>query len=143
MERQNREEKLSNTIRPAKIRIMPDHVFRSSNPAVVGTEVVKGVIKPGASLMTPEGEKIGRVKSIQEQNESVDKASKGMEIATSISNATVGRGIEEGDILLTDINSGDYRNLRELKDLLAEGEKRLLDQITDIKDEKNPHWKLG
>ncbi|NMI77046.1 translation initiation factor IF-2 [Nanohaloarchaea archaeon] len=143
MERQNREEKLSDTIRPAKIRIMPDHVFRSSNPAVVGTEVVKGVIKPGASLMTPEGKKIGRVKSIQEQNESVDKASKGMEIATSISNATVGRGIEEGDILLTDINSDDYRNLKELKDLLAEGEKQLLDQITDIKDEKNPHWKLG
>ena len=143
VERQNREEKLSNTIRPAKIRIMPDHVFRSSNPAVVGTEVVKGVIKPGASLMTPEGEKIGRVKSIQEQNESVDKASKGMEIATSISNATVGRGIEEGDILLTDINSDDYRNLEELKDLLTEGEKQLLDQITDIKDEKNPHWKLG
>ncbi len=143
MERQNREEKLSNTIRPAKIRIMPDHVFRSSNPAVVGTEVVKGVIKPGASLMTPEGEKIGRVKSIQEQNESVDKASKGMEIATSISNATVGRGIEEGDILLTDINSDDYRNLKEVKDLLAEGEKQLLDKITDIKDEKNPHWKLG
>ena len=143
MERQNREEKLSDTIRPAKIRIMPDHVFRSSNPAVVGTEVVKGVIKPGASLMTPEGEKIGRVKSIQEQNESVDKASKGMEIATSISNATVGRGIEEGDILLTDINSDDYRNLKELKDLLTEGEKQLLDQITDIKDEKNPHWKLG
>jgi small GTP-binding protein domain len=77
VERQDREEKLSNTIRPAKIRIMPDHVFRSSNPAVVGTEVVKGVVKPGASLMTPEGEKIGRVKSIQEQNESVEKASKG------------------------------------------------------------------
>ncbi|EGQ43488.1 MAG: translation-initiation factor 2 [Candidatus Nanosalina sp. J07AB43] len=143
VERQDREEKLSNTIRPAKIRIMPDHVFRSSNPAVVGTEVVKGVVKPGASLMTPEGEKIGRVKSIQEQNESVEKASKGTEIATSISNATVGRGIEEGDILLTDINSDDYKNLRELKDLLTEGEKQLLDQITDIKDEKNPHWKLG
>jgi hypothetical protein len=73
----------------------------------------------------------------------VDKASKGMEIATSISNATVGRGIEEGDILLTDINSDDYRNLKELKDLLTEGEKQLVDQITDIKDEKNPHWKLG
>ena len=142
LEEEQREKKLGDTIRPAKIRLMPDHVFRSSNPAVAGTEVVKGVIKPGASLMTPEGEKIGTVKSLQEQNESIDEASKGMEVATSISNATIGRGIEEGDILLTDISSEDYRNLKELEDLLSEGEKQLLEEIVEIKDSKNPHWKL-
>ena len=142
LEEEQREKKLEDTIRPAKIRLMPDHVFRSSNPAVAGTEVVKGVIKPGASLMTPEGEKIGRVKSLQEQNESIDEASKGMEVATSISNATIGRGIEEGDILLADISSEDYRNLKELEDLLSEGEKQLLEEIVEIKDSKNPHWKL-
>ncbi|MFB6116535.1 MAG: translation initiation factor IF-2 [Candidatus Nanosalina sp.] len=142
LEEERREDKLSETIRPAKIRLMPDHVFRSSNPAVIGAEVVKGVIKPGASLMTTEGEKIGTVKSLQEQNESIDKASRGMEVATSISNATVGRGIEEGDILLTDISSEDYSNLRDLNDLLSEGEKQLLEKIVDIKDEENPHWKL-
>ena len=143
IDRQEREENLSKTIRPAKIRIMPDHVFRSSNPAVVGTKVVKGVIKPGCSLMSPKGEKIGKVKSLQEQNESINEASKGMEIATSISNATVGREIEEGDVLLTDITSQDYNNLKKLEDLISEDEKQLLDKITQIKDQKNPHWKLG
>ena len=143
LERKQREEKLGDTIRPAKIRLMPDHVFRSSNPAVIGTEVVDGVIKPGASLMTPEGETVGKVKSLQEQNESIDEATKGMEIATSIANATVGRGIEEGDVLLTDISSEDYSNLKELEDLLSEGEKQLLEKIVELKDENNPHWKLG
>ena len=143
LERKQREEKLDDTIRPAKIRLMPDHVFRSSNPAVIGTEVVDGVIKPGASLMTPEGETVGKVKSLQEQNESIDEATKGMEIATSIANATVGRGIEEGDVLLTDISSEDYSNLKELEDLLSEGEKQLLEKIVELKDENNPHWKLG
>jgi len=143
LEQKKREEKLEDTTRPAKIRIMPDHVFRSSKPAVAGTSVVKGVIKPGASLMKPEGEKVGRVKSLQEQNESIDKASKGAEVATSISNATIGRNIEEGDVLLTDITSDDYKKLKELKDLLTEGEKQLLEKIVDIKDEKDPHWKLN
>ncbi len=142
LERKEREQKLAETTRPAKIRLMPDHVFRSSDPAVAGTEVVKGVINPGASLMTPEGEKVGRVKSLQEQNESIEKATKGSEIATSISNATIGRDIEEGDILLTDITSEDYKRLKELKDLLSEGEKQLLEEIVELKDSKNPHWKL-
>lgn len=143
LERKEREEKLESVTRPAEIRFMPDHVFRSSNPAVAGTEVVKGVIKPGANLMTPEGDRIGNVKSIQEQNESIDKAEKGSEIATSISGATIGRNVEEGDILLTDIDSEDYRTLKELEELLSAGEKQLLEKIVEIKDRKNPHWKLG
>lgn len=143
LQEKERKEKLENTTRPAKIRLMPDHVFRSSGPAVAGTEVVNGVLTPDSTLMTPEGEKIGNVKSIQKQNESVDKANKGEEVATSISGATIGRNVEEGDILLTDINSDDYRKLKDLNDLLSEGEKKLLDDIVETKDRKNPHWKLG
>lgn len=143
LKEEERKEKLSSVTRPAKIRIMPDHIFRSSNPAVAGTEVVEGVMTPDSNLMTPEGERIGNVKSIQEQNESIDEAPKGSEIATSISGATIGRNVEEGDILLTDISSEDYKTLRELEDLLSEGEKQLLEKIVEIKDEKNPHWKLG
>jgi translation initiation factor 5B len=137
-----RKEKLEEVSRPAKIRLMPDHVFRSSNPAVIGTKVVEGVLKPGSSLMTEDGEKVGRVKSIQEQNESVDKAEKGSEVATSITDATVGRDIEEADMLLTDISGEDYRKLKDLKDLLSQGEKDLLEKIVGLKDRDNPHWKL-
>ena len=143
LERKRREEALANTSRPAKIRLMPDHVFRSSNPAVVGVEVVKGVLSTGSSLMDEEGNSIGRVKSIQEQNESVDEASKGDEVAVSITNATVGRNIEEGDILLSDITGEDYRKLQKLEDLTSAGEKEILEEIVELKDRKDPHWKLG
>jgi translation initiation factor 5B len=143
LQRAQREEKLENVTRPARIRLMPDHVFRSSDPAVAGTEVVEGVITPDARLMTPEGEYVGTVESLQKQNESINQASKGEEIATSISGATIGRNIEEGDVLITDITSEDYRTLKELEDLLSQGEKDLLKEIVEIKDEKNPHWKLS
>ena len=143
LQEKERKEKLESISRPAKIRLMPDHVFRSSNPAVVGSEVVKGVLTSGSKLMTPEGKIIGTVKSIQEQNESIDSANKGDEVAVSISGATVGRNVEEGDILITDINSDDYKALQELEDLISSGEKDVLDEIVDIKDNKNPHWKLG
>lgn len=143
LERKRREEALANASRPAKIRLMPDHVFRSSNPAVIGVEVVKGVLSTGSSLINQEGEPIGRVKSIQEQNESVDEASKGDEVAVSITNATVGRNIEEGDVLLSDIAGEDYHKLEELEDLTSVGEKEILDEIVELKDSKDPHWKLG
>jgi translation initiation factor 5B len=142
LQRRQREEKLENVTRPARIRIMPDHIFRSSDPAVAGTEVVEGVITQDARLMIPKGEYVGRVEGLQKQNESIDQASKGEEIATSISGATIGRNVEEGDVLITDITSEDYRTLKELEDLLSQGEKDLLEEIVRIKDEKNPHWKL-
>lgn len=143
LKEEERKRKLESISRPAKIRLMPDHVFRSSNPAVIGTEIVEGVLTSGSKIMTQNGEVIGSVKSIQEQNESVDKAVKGDEVAVSISGATVGRNVEEGDVLLSDINSDDYKLLNELEDMLSSGEKKILDEIVEIKDKDNPHWKLG
>lgn len=143
LKEKQRKRKLESISRPAKIRLMPDHVFRSSNPAVVGTEIIDGVLSSGSKIMNEDGDVIGSVKSIQEQNESVDKAVKGDEVAVSISGATVGRNVEEGEILLSDINSTDYSILKELDDMLSAGEKHVLDQIVELKDSKNPHWKLG
>ena len=142
LRKQEREDKLESVSRPARIRLMPDHVFRSSNPVVAGTEVVKGVLTPGSKLMTPEGETIGTAKSIQEQNEKVNKAEKGSEVAVSITNATMGRDIEEGDILLVDITGEDFRVLNELDDVISSGEEDVLGEIVEIKDSKDPHWKL-
>lgn len=143
LQEKQRKESLEEVSRPAKIRILEEHVFRSSNPAVVGVKVEEGVINPGTSLMNSEGELIGNVKSVQEQNESVDKAEKGSEVAVSISNATVGRDFEEGEVLYTSIGAEDYRNLQQLDDLLTQHELNVLDDIVDIKDKVDPKWKIG
>ncbi len=143
LEEKQRGKALEAISRPARIRILDGHVFRSSNPAVVGVKVVEGVLKPGGSLINSSGDLIGRIKSVQQENESLDKAPRGEEVAVSISNATVGRDFEEGDILYTDLTAKDYQRLQELEDLIGQGEKNVLEEIVDIKDSKDPHWKLG
>ena len=140
---EHREKALKAVTRPAKIQAMPDHVFRKSDPAVIGVKVMEGVLTPGCSLMDEEGEKIGTLKSIQEENESIEEAERGSQVAASIQGATVGRDLEESQVMLSDVTSKDYQRLQELEDLLSEGEKSVLEEIVEIKDEKNPHWKIG
>lgn len=143
LQEEAREEALNSISRPAKIRSMPEHVFRSSNPVVAGFKIVEGVLTSGSRLMTLDGEPVGQVKSVQEQNETVEKAEKGDQVAVSISNATIGRTFEEGDELIVEINGDEYRKLQELEDLLTAGEEKVLQEIVDIKDSIDPHWKIG
>ncbi len=142
LEKTQRENALNSISRPAKIRTMPEHVFRSSNPAVLGCKVVEGVLTSGSSLMTKDGNVVGTVKSVQEQQESIDKAEKGDQVAVSISNATIGRDFEEGDELIVNLTGREYNQLNHLEDLLSAGEKKVMEEIIEIKDKENPHWKI-
>jgi translation initiation factor 5B len=143
LKEKQKQEALNSIARPAKIRSIPDHVFNRSKPAVMGVKVVDGVLTAGSSVMTLEGDRIGKIKSVQAENETLDKAEKGDEVAVSISNATIGRDFEEGDTLIVDITGREYKQLRKLKDLLTSGEEDVLEEIIEIKDRKDPHWKLG
>ncbi|MFB6100255.1 MAG: translation initiation factor IF-2, partial [Candidatus Nanohalobium sp.] len=95
LQEEQREKALSAVTRPAKIQAMPDHVFRKSDPAVIGVKVLEGVLTPGCALMDEEGEKIGTLKSIQEENEKIEEAERGSQVAASIQGATVGRNLEK------------------------------------------------
>lgn len=141
LEEKKLKEKLDSCARPAEIRTLQDHVFRSSNPVVIGMKVEQGKLTSG-SLMTEEGEKVGRIKSIQDEGESVDKAEKGERYAVSIANATLDRDFEAGDHLYVDITSDDYTVLKEMEEHLSEDEKQALQKIVKIKDSRDPHWKL-
>lgn len=142
LKQENREKALEKISRPAEVRTLQDHVFRSSNPVVVGMKVVDGVINQGV-LMTEEGEKVGRIKALQDDGDSLDKAEKGETVALSIANASLDRDFEAGDHLFVDLSGQDYRRLNELEDMLSSGEKKMLDRIKEIKDKKDPHWKLN
>ncbi len=143
LEKKQQEQALEKIPRPGKIQLMPQHIFNQAKPAVIGAKVKKGVIKPDTTLMNQEGEKVGRLKAIQEQNESIDQATKGDEIAVSISGATVGRTFEDDAVLLADLTGKQYRQLQHLDDHMSTGEKQVLEEIVDIKDSKDPHWKIG
>jgi len=143
LEEKQQEQALEKIPRPGKIQLMPQHIFNQAKPAVIGAKVKKGVIKPETALMNRKGEKIGRLKAIQKQNESIDQASRGDEIAVSISGATVGRTFEDDEVLFADITGKQYRQLQHLDYHLSQGEKQVLEEIVDIKDSKDPHWKIG
>lgn len=115
-----RSEKLDSIIRPAVIKLLPGMVFHASGPAIVGVEVIEGVIRHNYPLKK-NGKEIGFIKAIQSEGTSVDEAKKGEKVAVSIEGPTVGRQIREGDELSTILTARDLKVLKELG-MLAEVE---------------------
>lgn len=122
--------------RPAKFRILPGFVFRSNNPAIVGCEIQAGLLKSGAGVMNDKGAHVGEIKQIQKEKVDVDSARPGDRVAVSIVGPTIGRQIDEGEILYTDISSSDYKTLHENQKLLTETERNVMDEIIVIKRKK-------
>ncbi|OUJ18961.1 Translation initiation factor 2 GTPase [Methanonatronarchaeum thermophilum] len=141
--KQKREkQRLEKIIRPGKIELLPDHTFRQNNPAIVGVKVHSN-IRPGYRLMKKNGQPIGELKEIQDRGEKANKAEAGKEVAVSISGPTVGRQIEEGDILYVDIPEKHAKIIeKELKDKLTEPEKQTFQEITEIKRKQNKFWAI-
>ncbi|MDM7934403.1 MAG: translation initiation factor IF-2, partial [Methanothrix sp.] len=135
------QERLEAVIRPGAVRILPDCVFRQSKPAIVGVQVIGGVIRTQVNLMREDGANVGVVKGIQEHNENLSYATVGQQVAISIDGPTVGRQIHEGDILYVNIPEKHARIVeQELKPKLAEDEREVLEDFLAIKRKKDPFW---
>jgi len=135
------QERLEAVIRPGAVRLLPDCVFRQSKPAIVGVQVIGGVIRTQVNLMREDGANVGVVKGIQAHNENVGSATVGQEVAISIDGPTVGRQIHEGDILYVNIPEKHARIVElELKPKLSEDEREVLDNFLDIKRKKDAFW---
>lgn len=133
-------QKLSKVVRPCKFVILKGYTFRQNNPAIVGVEVEIGKIKSGDPIMNLQGKKISSVKSMKEGKESVTVAEQGKQVAMAMDGVTVGRQIEEGDLLYTDIPEEDFKKLKELKKHLSKMEIQILKEIAEIKRKDNPVW---
>jgi len=128
-------------IRPGKFRILPNHTFRQSKPAVVGVEVEGGVIKKKLNVMNEAGNRIGVIKVIQDKSENVDEAKFGAQVAISIDGPVVGRNIKEGELLYIDIPEKHAKIVeQELIDSLAPDELKTLEVFMKIKREGNAFW---
>lgn len=127
-------------VRPCKIQIMKGYVFRQSNPAVIGVDVLAGTLKTSTPLMKKDGIALTEVKGIQHDKENVESAEKGKQVAVSLPKVTVGRQIYEDDILYSAVPEEDFRKLKGLKKRLSEDEKQILKEIALIMREKNPVW---
>ena len=127
-------------VRPCKIQLLKGYVFRQNNPAVVGVDVLAGTLKAGTPLMKSDGSPLTEAKSIQDNQETAEKAERGKQVAVSLPKVTIGRQLSENDILYSAIPEEHFRKLKDLKKHLSEEEKELLKEIASIMREKNPVW---
>src|SRR3989338_1535618 len=133
-------QKLEDLIFPCKIKLLKGYVFRQNNPAVVGVEVLAGTLKNGMSLMKKDGKPLTEVKAIQDKQENLHEAKKGQQVAVSLPGVTIGRQLQEDDILLSALPQHHFRQFRENKKLLTSVDIELLKEIADIMREQNPTW---
>lgn len=132
--------KLDLLVRPCRIELLKGYVFRQNNPAIVGVEILAGVLKSGCPLMNKQAQTLTQVKGIQLEQENVDRAEKGKRVAASLPDVTVGRQIQEGDILFSAIPEEHFREYKHYKEHLSDEEKNLLKEIADIMRTRNPVW---
>jgi len=123
---------------PGKIRILPGCVFRVSKPAIVGVRLLSGRIRPGQTLINPDGKDIGRIRSLRSGEKVLKESVMGDEVAVAIEGATVGRQIEVDDILYVDILESRVKELSIFD--LNEDERMVLGELMDIKRKTDPFW---
>tara|TARA_B100002052_G_scaffold19259_1_gene15275 strand:- start:2308 stop:3975 length:1668 start_codon:yes stop_codon:yes gene_type:complete len=122
---------------PGRILLLPDHTFRVSKPAVVGVRVLAGRIHVGQRLLK-NGERVGQIKSIRSGQDSMKEARQGAEVAVAIDGVTVGRQIEEEDMLLVDIPESHAKKLRKMG--LTSAELEVLEELTAIHRKDSHFW---
>lgn len=127
--KQREEEKLlASVARPARLRALPGYVFRQSNPAVFGVEVLKGTIRAGIRLSN-KGEDLGEIREIQSRGENVHEAEAGERVALSMKGVVVGKNVMEGDELNSALMDRDVEILKKLKSKLRRDELELLEEM--------------
>jgi translation initiation factor 5B len=136
--RELEKEKRAEIVHPGMIKILPEHVFRISKPAIVGVRVLAGRIRVDQRLMREDGNEVGKIKSIRTGDESIKEAISGQEVAIAIDGVTVGRQIKVEDILYVDIPEAHARELAKLE--LTQDEKEVLEKVKEIKSKEKPFW---
>ncbi|QIO20939.1 translation initiation factor IF-2 [Haloarcula sp. JP-L23] len=144
IEEAQQEQILENITRPAKFRILQDHTFRQSDPAVVGVEILSGELRRNVNVVKWDGgeaKRVGHLKTIQDEGEDVDSARTGERMAVSIDGPTVGRQIEEGDDLWVEIPEKHAKILeQELAEDISVDEREALSMYLEKHRNRDPFW---
>ncbi|KAL1115954.1 hypothetical protein AAG570_005449 [Ranatra chinensis] len=112
LKQKKRDEFKSIAVFPCKLRILPQYVFNSRDPIVVGVIVEAGIVKEGTPICVPSKEfvDIGIVTSIEINHKVIESARKGQEICVKIepipgeAPKMFGRHFDEKDFLVSKVN---------------------------------------
>lgn len=123
-----------------KIRVLPQYVFRNTNPAIFGIKVEAGKLTAGLNVIDGSDEKVGKIKNIQSENKSVAELNEGMEAAISMPGINFERKLKNTEFLYSDLGESQFRNFKKNKDLLSPAEIALLQELAEIKRKKKADW---
>ncbi|VEN46493.1 unnamed protein product [Callosobruchus maculatus] len=112
LRQRKREEFKHVAVFPCKLRVLPQFVFNSRDPIVMGVMVEAGIVKEGTPICVPSKEfvDLGIVTSIENNHKPVESARKGMEVCIKIepipgeSPKMFGRHFDEKDMLISKIS---------------------------------------
>jgi translation initiation factor 5B len=126
---------------PCKIRVLRGFVFRRSNPAIFGVEVLSGRLRQKATLINDQGKIVGTIGQIQDKSEKIIEAPTNAQVAISMQEPTIGRHINEEDILYTLPKEEDVKLLlSKFKDRLSDDEIKILNETIEIRRKSSPLW---
>ncbi|XP_035223202.1 eukaryotic translation initiation factor 5B-like [Stegodyphus dumicola] len=97
---------------PCKLKILPQFVFNSRDPIVVGVSIEAGILKEGTPLCVPSKEflEIGTVTTIEVNHKQIETARKGQEVCIKIEPSggeapkMYGRHFDHTDLLVSKIS---------------------------------------
>ncbi|MDA4110971.1 MAG: translation initiation factor IF-2 [Thaumarchaeota archaeon] len=117
-----------------KFQFLKGFSFRRNDPAVFGVEILEGRLKQKSNVMNETGKTIGVIHQIQDEGKTVPIAQKGNQVAVSITGPTIGRQVNEGDILFTLPSEQEIRTINEkYLTLLPEEDRHLLKEIISVR----------
>jgi len=139
--RAREKQKIEALVKPAKIKLLKEFIFRRSKPAVIGVRILAGELKKDVKLIKPDGTPAGTVRSMQKEGENVSVAKEGDELAVAIDGVTIGRQLEGDEILYVDVPERHAKIIeRDLFDTLSEETKKAFKEFLEIKRKENPFW---
>ncbi|GER26557.1 eukaryotic translation initiation factor 2(eIF-2) family protein [Striga asiatica] len=139
LKEERKKEASKEAVFPCVLKIMPNYVFNTKDPIILGVDVLKGTVKVGTPICVPQKDfiEIGRIATIKNNNKPVDYAKKGQKVSIEIiaSNSEekqkmFGRHFEMEDELVSKISRSSLDAVKEnYKDDLSTEETRLLFEL--------------
>jgi translation initiation factor 5B len=136
------EQEFEALIKPGKLVVLPNCIFRRAKPAIFGVEILGGRIKPRVGLLRAEDSTdLGEVQQVQDKGKAIGEAKVGMQVAVSMDKPIAGRHVFERDVLFVKVPEDDTKKLltTHLDDLTSE-EQNVLKEYIAIMRKKTLFW---
>ena len=138
LKRQRREQHKDLAVFPCKLRILPNCIFNTRDPIVVGVSIEDGIAVPGTPLAVPSkgNIEIGKITTIEVNHKTMESARKGQEVCIKIEHfgadapKLYGRHFDYTDLLVSRVTRESIDVVKEyFRDDLQKGDWQLMIEL--------------